>query len=297
MGFEALLEPIFGEPKAEWSASTATSPTPLRPHVLHVYALDPSRLTIHVTDFHSSTWEALRSVQQLEDLRDSIGIRGSWSEFLDYVIASMKSEDLKLVLEGQSNPHGAVNAKLIAQKSKGMPRISIPLTKLVGDAASEAMSNFSLELFKSFKSKHSLLIYEQDCRNQLTRLLSAEQEKNENIQKQLDLVLNSKRLKSQMSSNEATSGLPVTTLQEPSAGWWRHCMNDLFDFAARPTVGSVVNPDLVEDFDMDLDALIHEVPVALKKAPKDVVLGMPSRPAGQKIVGRLEAMALGKRKN
>ncbi|KAK3029661.1 hypothetical protein RJ639_038942 [Escallonia herrerae] len=163
MGFEALLEPIFGEPKAEWSASTATSPTPLRPHVLHVYALDPSRLTIRVTDFHSSTWEALRSVQQLEGLRDSIGIRGSWSEFLDYVIASMKSEDLKLVLEGQSNSHGdkfgAVNAKLIAQKSKGMPRVSIPLTKLVGDAASEAMLNFSLELFKSFKSKHSLLIY------------------------------------------------------------------------------------------------------------------------------------------
>ncbi|KAK3033269.1 hypothetical protein RJ639_034343, partial [Escallonia herrerae] len=129
--------------------------------------------------------------------RDSIGIRGSWSEFLDYVIASMKSEDLKLVLEGQSNPHCdkfdcpyhlpevitiyaglcascAVNAKLIAQKSKGMPRISIPLTKLVGDAASEAMSNFSLELFKSFKSKHSLLIYGcNSCRGLLSLFLSA----------------------------------------------------------------------------------------------------------------------------
>jgi hypothetical protein len=38
--------------------------------------------------------------------RDNIGIGGSWSEFVDYVIASIKSEDLKLVMEGHSNSGG-----------------------------------------------------------------------------------------------------------------------------------------------------------------------------------------------
>lgn len=38
--------------------------------------------------------------------RDSIGIGGSWSDFIDYLIASVKSEDVKLVLEGHSNSDG-----------------------------------------------------------------------------------------------------------------------------------------------------------------------------------------------
>lgn len=51
---------------------------------------------------------------------------------------------------------GAANAKLVAQKSKGMPVISISLTELVGSAASAAIANLSLELFKAFKSIHDL---------------------------------------------------------------------------------------------------------------------------------------------
>lgn len=38
--------------------------------------------------------------------RDNIGVGGSWSEFVDYVIASLKSEDVKLVLERQSKSDG-----------------------------------------------------------------------------------------------------------------------------------------------------------------------------------------------
>ncbi|CAK9173013.1 unnamed protein product, partial [Ilex paraguariensis] len=64
MGFEDL-EPIFGQPKAEWSAPNST---PLRPLLFHVHALDPSRLRVLVTDFHSNTYEAVRSVQHLEDM-------------------------------------------------------------------------------------------------------------------------------------------------------------------------------------------------------------------------------------
>uniref|UniRef100_A0A5B7AAH3 Uncharacterized protein n=1 Tax=Davidia involucrata TaxID=16924 RepID=A0A5B7AAH3_DAVIN len=210
MGFEDF-EPIFGEAKAEWSVPNAP---PLRPFLFHVHALNPSHLRVQVTDFHCNTWEAIRSVQQLEDMRDNIGIGGSWSEFVDYVIASIKSEDVKLVLEGQSKSDAAAYAKLIAQKSKGMPRISISLHKLVDGAASEAMANLSLELYKAFKSMHNLLIHEQERCYQLTKVISAEQEKNESIQSQLDTVLYSKRQKSQKMNDKATSdAFSVTALQ------------------------------------------------------------------------------------
>lgn len=64
---------------------------------------------------------------------------------------------------------GAAYAKLAAQKSKGMPVISISLTKLVGTAASEAIANLSLQLFEEFKNIHEsyvegcLLISMQQC--------------------------------------------------------------------------------------------------------------------------------------
>jgi len=37
---------------------------------------------------------------------DIIGIGGSWSEFADYFVNSLKSQDLKLVLEPNSNSDG-----------------------------------------------------------------------------------------------------------------------------------------------------------------------------------------------
>jgi hypothetical protein len=46
---------------------------------------------------------------------------------------------------------------LVGQKLKGMPLIFISLTKLVDSAASEAMANLSLELFKAFKNMRFLL--------------------------------------------------------------------------------------------------------------------------------------------
>lgn len=39
--------------------------------------------------------------------RDIVGIGGSWSEFVDYLIASLKSPDLKLVLEANSTSDGS----------------------------------------------------------------------------------------------------------------------------------------------------------------------------------------------
>ena len=53
---------------------------------------------------------------------------------------------------------GDAYAKLVAQKSKGMPLISFSLAKLENSAASEAMANLSLELFKSYKNMQNLFI-------------------------------------------------------------------------------------------------------------------------------------------
>ncbi|KAK2384877.1 U2 small nuclear ribonucleoprotein auxiliary factor protein [Trifolium repens] len=174
------FEPIFAEPKLEWKPHTSSSS--LRPFLFHAYAPHSSHLIIHVTDFHSDTWEANLSVSLLEDIRDIIGIGGSWSEFADYFVNSLKSEDLKLVLETDSNSDGVSSAKLIAQKSKGMPLITIPLTKLVDSGASEAVSNLSLSLFKAFKSIKCSLGDVHERSLQLTNVMTAEKERNETIQ-------------------------------------------------------------------------------------------------------------------
>lgn len=51
-----------------------------------------------------------------------------------------------------------MHAKLIAQKSKGMPLISISLEKLVDSAANDAMENMSFGLFKAFKLLQNLVL-------------------------------------------------------------------------------------------------------------------------------------------
>lgn len=251
MGFEDF-EHIFGEPKAEWSASTST---PLRPFLFHVHALDSSRLRFHVTDFLSNTWEAVRSVPQLEDLRDNIGIGGSWSEFVDYLVTSIKSGDVKLVLEGQSKSDEPAYAKLVVQKSKGMPRIVVSLGKLRGGAAGEAMANLSLELHKAFKSTHKLLIHEQEGRYQLTRMMSLEKEKNENLQRQLDGLLNPKRQKSQningkvMYDTSSTTALLNTPDKQSSPQLGSKAVNRVVPAYRRAKVRGAILQDTEDDAD------------------------------------------------
>ncbi|XP_076938688.1 uncharacterized protein LOC143606968 [Bidens hawaiensis] len=86
-----------------------------------------------------------------------------------------------------------------------MPRISISLTRLVGTAANEAMAELSIDMYKLYKSNHKLLIEEQEGRHQLRKKLSAEQEKSEHLQKQLDGLLNSNRHNSQKTHDKLTS--------------------------------------------------------------------------------------------
>ncbi|XP_068643703.1 uncharacterized protein [Aristolochia californica] len=197
----AILEdfqPIFGEANAEWDPPP--SPLPLHPFLFYMYALDPLRLRFVVSDFRSHTFDGVRTIQDLEDLRDRIGIGGSWSEFVGYLVASMSSDNVKLVLQSLPEPLGPANAKLVAHKSKGMPLISVSLNRLVESSAGDAMANLSNQLFKVFKDKKSQFVREQERSYLLTKNLAAEQEKFASLQHQLDALRFSGKRKQQHSN-------------------------------------------------------------------------------------------------
>ncbi|XP_068643702.1 uncharacterized protein [Aristolochia californica] len=132
--------------------------------------------------------------------RDRIGIGGSWSEFVGYLVASMSSDNVKLVLQSLPEPLGPANAKLVAHKSKGMPLISVSLNRLVESSAGDAMANLSNQLFKVFKDKKSQFVREQERSYLLTKNLAAEQEKFASLQHQLDALRFSGKRKQQHSN-------------------------------------------------------------------------------------------------
>ncbi|KAK8333087.1 hypothetical protein V6Z12_A10G181400 [Gossypium hirsutum] len=195
------FEPIFGEPKVEWTG-TYSGLGQSSAFVFYVHSPDSSHLRICVSDFRHTTWES----------RDSVGIGGSWSEFIHYLVASIKSEDVKLLLEALPDSNDTKSAKLVAQKSKGMPRISFSLTKITGAAASDAVANLSQELFKAFKGLQYLFMEEQERCLQLTKVISVEKEKNEIFHSQLEL--NSKRQKLQKAINSLDK-VDLTNGQNP----------------------------------------------------------------------------------
>ncbi|KAM7277182.1 hypothetical protein ACFE04_019048 [Oxalis oulophora] len=170
---------IFSQPKAEWTNNNNNKSDDdnvvVDELVLQVHSPDSSHLRFFVTDFHSQNWESIRSLSQLEDMRDCIGIAGSWSDFIDYIVASLNSQDAKLLLQPHSTS-GPASAKLLAQKSKGMPRIVIPLIKLTHSAATDAMAKFSLDLFKAFKNTQLLYIQEQQRTLDLSKQIALENE-------------------------------------------------------------------------------------------------------------------------
>ncbi|KAH1251235.1 hypothetical protein GmHk_05G014187 [Glycine max] len=165
MAFEDF-DPIFSKPKVKWDSESCSSSCPF---FLHAYAPDSSHLVIHVTNIYDA-WETRLSLSMLEDIRDIVGIGGSWSDFADYFLTSLKSQDLKLVLEPDSNSDGVSHVKLVAQKSKGMPLITIPLTKLMDSAAMEVKLNFCSSLFEAFEIKSTECSLEKGERNEAIQL-------------------------------------------------------------------------------------------------------------------------------
>lgn len=180
------FHPVFGEAKAELETA---APHALLPMIFFIHALNDGSLRLQITDFHANTWQAFKTLDQLEELRDEVGIGGSWHDFLSYLEAAFSSDNVRVVLGGPASSiggYGATSAKIIAQKSKGMPRISISLEKLADPLTSDAMGSISVELFKAFKQKSDVLMTEQGRISQLTATLAVEKEKVEKLQKQLD---------------------------------------------------------------------------------------------------------------
>ncbi|XP_050208138.1 uncharacterized protein LOC126657485 [Mercurialis annua] len=194
MGFEEF-KAIYAQPKVECSSSDY-------PFLMHIFAPDDSHLQICATDFHSNTFAAVKSLEQLDDMRDSIGIGGSWSEFIDYLVASLQSEDLKLMLH---NPGGVASAKLVAQKSKGMPLISVSLPKLTDSAANDAIARLSFALFNTLKGN--------ECASMLTKVVSVE--KDASIQSQAEKRQKSGKMNS--SDNGSQNPPDKRSAQDPTS--------------------------------------------------------------------------------
>ncbi|XP_010911452.1 uncharacterized protein [Elaeis guineensis] len=189
-GFEEF-EPIFQEIKADWEQENAGDggDADRRPFLIYVHALDSSRLGIVATDYHFHTWERVVPVPELEDLRDDIGIGGTWSEFVDYLLSSLSAGDVKLIMSGQpTSGSGATHAKLIALKSKGLPRISFSLNRVINSSANDAMADLALSLLKACKKKQNEVVRERDHSMRLMGILSSERERNDSLQKQLDAL-------------------------------------------------------------------------------------------------------------
>ncbi|XP_031501368.1 uncharacterized protein LOC116264981 isoform X2 [Nymphaea colorata] len=205
-GFEA----IFGECEPEWSSASSI---PLREYVFHVRALDQSRLCVQVTDFHSNTFQAIRTVQHLEDLKDDVGVGGSWLDFLNYLVSSISSSNVKLMLEGPAKSDGARFAKLTAQVSKGMPRISIPLERVPESSAKDAIAFIAIELYRSYKKKCKDVAREQRQTVQLTTMLSAEKGKNEALKDQLACSNQRKARKLTASDSKSSDSVSLSSLE------------------------------------------------------------------------------------
>uniref|UniRef100_A0ACD5U5E6 Uncharacterized protein n=1 Tax=Avena sativa TaxID=4498 RepID=A0ACD5U5E6_AVESA len=174
---------VFGEAKPEGY------PTP-RPILFRAHARSAAVLRVAATDCHSLAWDCSLSVSDLDDLRDDVGIGGSWSDFLDYLKSSLSSGEVKLLFAADQlrKSPGPDGTKLVATKAKGLPRIAISLHRVTGAAVSDVVAEISLALYAAYRTTLERASREQEQMSQLMGSLSSEREKNEIMQKQLEAL-------------------------------------------------------------------------------------------------------------
>ncbi|PNT67827.1 uncharacterized protein LOC100833501 isoform X1 [Brachypodium distachyon] len=201
------LEDAFGA-SVFGGAMPEGHPTP-HPVLFRAHARSAAALRVVATDCHSLAWDCSLSVADLEDLRDDVGIGGSWSDFLDYLKSSLSSGAVKLLFAADQlqNSPGADGAKIVATKAKGLPRITIALSRVTGAAVSDVVAEFSLALYASYRTMQEHASRDQQRISQLMGSLSSErgtreelllmdfvagcllpQENNEIMQKQLEAL-------------------------------------------------------------------------------------------------------------
>ncbi|XP_037466661.1 uncharacterized protein LOC119338435 isoform X2 [Triticum dicoccoides] len=168
---------VFGEAKPEGHPTA-------RPVLFRAHARSAAALRVVATDCHSLAWDCSLSVSDLDDLRDDVGIGGSWADFLDYLKSSLSSGEVKLLFA--TDKLRSDGAKLVATKAKGLPRITISLHSVTGATTSDIIAEFSLALYGAYRTARELVSKEQEQMSQLMGNLSTEREKNEIMQKQLE---------------------------------------------------------------------------------------------------------------
>ncbi|CAO2162921.1 unnamed protein product [Urochloa humidicola] len=175
---------VFGEAQPEYGDRDADAP-PLRPVLFHAHAHSEGPFRVVATDLRSLAWHCSLDLDDLQDLQDDVGIGGSCSDFLDYLYASFSSAQVKLLFPAAQGPH---TAQLVATKAKGLPRITLSLHPVAASELKDAIADFSLALYASYKTKQERASREQERVSQLMESLASEREKSEVMQKQLEAL-------------------------------------------------------------------------------------------------------------
>ncbi|XP_062227281.1 uncharacterized protein LOC133925350 [Phragmites australis] len=179
---------VFGEAKPE---NDDDDTLPRRPVLFHAHAEEQGPLRVVATDLHSLAWHRSLALPDLHDLRDDVGIAGSWPDFLDYLYSSLStSGQVKLLFPAgpQHRSSGFDCVKLVSTKAKGLPRITISLDRVAASELSDVIAEFSLALYAAHKTTQEQVATEQERVSQLKESLSSEREKNEVMQKQLEAL-------------------------------------------------------------------------------------------------------------
>ncbi|CAO2202323.1 unnamed protein product [Urochloa humidicola] len=166
---------VFGEAQPEYGDRDADA-LPLRPVLFHAHARSEGPLRVVATDLRSLAWHCSLDLDDLQDLQDDVGIGGSCSDFLDYLHSSFSSAQVKLLFPAAQGPH---TAQLVATKAKGLPRITLSLHPVAASELKDAIADFSLALYASYKTKQEGASREQERVSQLMESLASEREKNE----------------------------------------------------------------------------------------------------------------------
>ncbi|TKW23660.1 hypothetical protein SEVIR_3G001400v4 [Setaria viridis] len=174
---------VFGEAKPENDADAL----PRRPVLFHAHAHSQGPLRVVATDLRSLAWHCSLDLDDLQDLQDDVGIGGSCSDLLDYLYSSLSSGQVRIRFPVDQGP-GTATAKLVATKAKGLPLITLSLHPVAASELEDAIADFSIALYASYKTTQEHASREQERLSQLMDSLASEREKNEVMQKQLEAL-------------------------------------------------------------------------------------------------------------
>ncbi|CAM6120634.1 unnamed protein product [Calypogeia fissa] len=215
-------EALFGEAKGEVESSGITSSSrsgvqgEFLPFLFSLSQKDAHHLRLSVSDFHSQTWQGDFSVQELQDIRDDVGIGEILDDLLSYLKSAFSSENVRFLLKELDQ---STAGRLVSQKVRGTPFVSLSVKSLEGSVADEAKGAIAMGNFRAFKALSSSLASEKAQVAALKGALTTEKAKAEKLHNQIDasnLSFRSRRLNRNHSPLFATQQEPQEALPLPA---------------------------------------------------------------------------------